>query len=186
MIKINLLPVKEKKRRQQFLIIVYVALALIAVSLALGWLLSTRYRVRAELNDEIAKIDEESAGYQEKIKEIKELEASQAQLDGYRKIAQIIGNEQKKLLGSLDSIASQLPSEVWINDLNQGRDKEENLLILRGYAFSQSMLEVFSRNLGRPSAFLSTPELNITNASVIKDGNRIYQFEIRTLMVAPK
>ena len=186
MIKINLLPVKEKKRRQQVLIVLYVVLALLAVSLALGWLLSTRYRIKAQLTAEIARIDEESAGYQEKIREIKELEASQARLEGYRKVAQAVTNEQRKILGSLDTIASQMPSDVWIMDIVQGRAKDANLLTIRGYAFSQPMLEIFVRNLGRPSAFLTAPTLTITSSSVLAGSNRVYQYEIKTTMVAPK
>jgi Tfp pilus assembly protein PilN len=186
MIKINLLPIKEKKRRQQVLIIVYVVMALVAVAAVLGWLLSTQYRRVAELNAEIARIDDESAGYQEKIREIKELEASQAKLDGFRKIAQAVASDQRKILGSLDTIASQLPDEVWINDIDQGRDKNRNQLTIHGYSFSQPMLELFARNLGRPSAFLSGPSLTISQSSVLTENNHVYQYEIKANMVAPK
>jgi len=186
MIKINLLPVKEKKRRQQILIAVYVCLALLLVVAALGVLLSTRYQKVSGLKMEISKIDEESAGYQEKIREIKDLEVSQARLDGFRKIARGIEADQKKLIGSLDMLASQMPSEVWFYDLTQGRDRDTNNLTLHGYSLSQPMLEMFSRKLGRPSGFLAAPVLTISSANALQGGNRVYQFEIKTSMVAPQ
>lgn len=186
MIKINLLPVKEKKRRQQILIILYISLVLLVVAAVLGWVLTLKFRERSVVKDEIARIDEESAGYQEKIREIKELEASQSKLAEFQKIAQAIGNDQKKLLGSLDLLAEQMPADVWLSDLAQGKDKDENLLTIRGYSFSLTALETYVKNLGRPSAFLTDPVLTIQNAGAARGQNRVYQFEIKTMMVAPK
>lgn len=186
MIKINLLPVKEKKRRQQVLIAVYIGLGLLLVAAVLGWLLSTRYRIQADLKTEIAKIEEESAGYQEKIQEIKALEASQARLESFRKVATSISVEQCKLIGSLDQLASILPSEIWLSDVIQGTAKTESSLTIRGYSLSQPMLDTFVRNLGRPGGFLAKGSLNVSNVLATHGGNRVYQFEVKADMVASK
>lgn len=187
MIKINLLPVKEKKKRQQILVGIYIGLGLLSIAFLLGWLLSTQYQKRAALKVEIAKIEEESTQYKDKIEEIRALEESQKRLESYRKIADSVSSEQKKLIGSLDQLASQLPAEVWIQEIVQGDEKTPNELIVRGYSLSETMLKVLIQNISRAGGFLSQPSnLEIKNFSVQQNGNTVYQFEFKTQMVAPK
>jgi len=186
MIKINLLPVKEKKRRQQVLIAVYIAMALVLLACLLGWLLSTRYHQLDMLKKEIAKIDEESAGYKEKIAEIKALEASQASLTAFRSIGDAIAEKHKTLIGALDQIASRLPAEVWLTGIQQGTANKANELTIRGYSFSETNLKSFAGDLGKPGGFLSQPTTVGISYGSKSNGNTVYQFELKTNMAVPK
>jgi cell division protein FtsL len=70
MIKINLVPLKEKKKQQEYIFIL--AGVAIAVVLASGmfWIYIQKIQTKRDLNIQIKKVEDESKGYEEKIAEV--------------------------------------------------------------------------------------------------------------------
>lgn len=181
MIRINLIPVKEKKKRQELFIIACVMAGLLLLVLGMAWVYGLRLGVKADLINQNKQVDDESKSYEGKIKEIKDLQAKETSLDGIRKTLKTITDSQRKAISALDLIASKLPDGVWLTGITQGKDKDNNVFTLQGYAFSNSSLEEFFNAFQKPGSAFTDSILNLTSISATTGLNKsIHQFQIVT------
>lgn len=179
MIKINLLPVKEKKKRKEFIIGFFVVLFLAVVLLGMFWIYIQRVRVRSDLKKEIAQIEEESKGYQEKINEMKDLEAKENSLETFRKTIKSISETQRKVVVAFDQLAANLPDGIWFTNVTQGKGADGNKFTIQGYALARSNLQDFLTNLQRPGSYFKEPVLSIKSInSAVGLNQQINQFEM--------
>jgi Tfp pilus assembly protein PilN len=119
LIKINLVPVKEKKKRTELLVISSVAGVALIIVLAMGGYYLQKKKMLNDLEFEIAQIAEESKAYEEKIKEIKELEAKEGNLSSFKATIKSIAEVQRKVTVAVDQIALAAPEGVWLIELTQ-------------------------------------------------------------------
>ena len=181
MIKINLLPVKEKKRRKEFLIGFFVVVVLFILFLGMAWIYLQRVRVRGNLKNEITQIKEESKSYEDKIAEIKELQTKETSLENFKKTIKSIAEVQRKIIVGVDQVALNLPENVWIYNLIQGKGADLNKFIIDGYAFSTVDLKNYFYSLQKPGLYLKEVTLDLKNVSALFGTNKqIQQFEITT------
>src|SRR5258708_36424055 len=85
MIKINLVPVKEKKKRKEFLIGFFLVVAFANIAMGMFWIYIQRVQVRSDLKKKIRQIEEESKGEQDKNKKMKELQKKEANIEAFKK-----------------------------------------------------------------------------------------------------
>jgi len=181
MIRINLIPVKEKKKRQELFVIACVMAGLFLLVLMMAWVYGLRLGVKTDLKNKIQQVDEESKSYEEKIKEIKDLGAKETSLDGIRKTLKTITDSQRKAVLALDLIAAKLPDGVWLTGVTQGKDTANNVFTLQGYAVSNSSLEDFFNAFQKPGSVFTDSTLNLMSISAATGLNRsIHQFQIVT------
>jgi len=184
MIKINLVPVKEKKKRKEFLILFFVAVFFMVMALVMFWIYIQRVRVKSNLKNEIAQIDEGSKGYQEKINEIKDLESKEASLAGFKKTIKDISETQRKVIVGIDQLALAMPEGVWLTSLSQGKGADSNKFDLVGYAFSQSSLRSYIEVIQKPGGLMKDATLDVKNISApVGNNKQIQQFEITAKVV---
>lgn len=179
MIKINLVPVKEKKKRKEFLILFFVAVFFLVIALGMFWIYVQRIRVKSDLKREIGQIEEESKGYQEKINEIKDLENKEAGLEAFKKTIKGISGTQRNVIVGIDQLALALPAGVWLTSLSQGKGADSDKFVLAGYSFSQAGLRSYLETLQKPGGLLKDATLDVKNFSAAVGNNKqIQQFEI--------
>ncbi len=177
MIKVNLIPVKEKKKRKEFFIILCIVSVVVLISLGMAWVYGLRLGVKNSLNKEIAQVDEESKGYQEKINEEKDLESKEASLESFKKTVKGISDAQRKAIIAIDQFALNLPDGVWITSITQGKDG--NLFTIQGYAFTETNLQNYFNAIQKPGGILKEATVTINNISASVANNRqINQFTI--------
>lgn len=180
MIKINLVPVKEKKKRQEFLI-VFGAVALVAVVLS-GMLLiyAKRSAVVNDINKQITEVDKEAESYKKQEDEIDAFNAQKDSLEAIKKIITGISEVQRKVLAAVDQTALNLPDGVWLTRIEEGKDKDANLFTVQGYAVSVPKIENYLSNLQRPGSLLKEVTYDEKNmAASIPNGNiKVHQFTI--------
>lgn len=164
MIKINLVPVKEKKKRKEFLVVFSALSVLTVFVLILAYIYIQRLKVASELNRQIEEVKKESESYQDKINEVKDLESKEANLESFRKIVRSIAETQRKVLVGMDQVALNLPDGVWITAINQGSGPDGNKFTIQGYSFSEENLRKFSKNMLRPTGLLK--EVSIDEKSL--------------------
>ena len=167
MIRINLIPVKEKKKRQELFIIACVVAGLVLLVLGMIWFYGLRLQAKADLKIKIQQVDEESKSYEEKIKEVKDLETNEASLDGIRKTLKTITDSQRKAISALDLIGAKLPDGVWLTGVTQGKDKDDNVFTLQGYAFSNSNLEDFFNAFQKPGSSFKESTLDLLSINAM-------------------
>ncbi len=184
MIKINLLPVKETKRRKQMILFVYAGLLLAAVFAVMGWFWWVQYQKVDDLKAQIAKVDEESKGYAEKIKEVKDLQVKEASLETYRGIITSVYDLQKKTLSALDQLAMDLGEDMRLISIDQGTAAAADVLTVKGSSLNQAAIQEYVARLRRPGGALSEPTIAdlLANQSAPGMSGRVYTFTIKVKM----
>lgn len=179
MIQINLLPVKETKRRKQMFLVFYAGLTALLLLAVLGWFWWVQYQKVGVVKERIQKVEEESKGYEGQIREVKDLEAKEAALENYRSAITAIYEDQKKILSALDEIAVDVPSDIVLDDIEEGRDKDEKLFTVKGTSTSEASIQAFVERLKRPGGPLVNPSVDTVNIKNQHGSTGSYTFVIK-------
>ncbi len=144
MIKINLLPVKRKKKVQPLpAVFIYGGGIFIIIFIILGVLFLNLNSKISSMKDEKAKKEVALNELREKIKEVESYERDN---EAYRKKNDIIEQLKKNQnvpLRLLDEVSAQLPKGVWLTSLSSKADAVN----IEGYAFTNSDLVGYVQNL---------------------------------------
>lgn len=173
MIRINLLPHREEKRRerrQQF----YAVAGLITVLAGLIWFLgyslingtiSAQEGQNAFLKAQIAEIDKE-------IDEIKRLSEQTDSLLSRKRIIESLQANRTETVHLFNELARQMPEGVYLKTLKQSGQK----INLTGYAQSNSRVSTLMRNL-EASPLLEKPNL-VEIKAVTVNNRRVNEFNM--------
>jgi Tfp pilus assembly protein PilN len=179
MIKVNLVPLKEKKKQQEFVIIFFVSIISAVLAFGMIWIYLQRVQVKRDLNAQIKQVDEESKAYQDKIAEIKDLQAKEANLESTKKNIKSIQEVQRKVIFALDQLAVNLPMGVWLTSIGQGADKDSNKFTVAGYSLSMPALRSYMTALQQNKGFLKDTTFDIKSVLASIGGNKqAIQFEM--------
>ncbi len=174
MIRINLLPHREEKRKrreQQFAVLGGLTAVLgIAVAGAV-WLyldsqVSQQRQNVAYMKGEIAKLDKQ-------IEEIRKIREETASLLAKKRVVEGLQANRSEPVQRLDQLLRQLPEGVYLKSIRQTGTKVN----IVGYAQSNARVSTLMRNLGA-SPYLENPELIEIKAvpAPDKSGNRVNEF----------
>lgn len=177
MIRINLLPHREEKRkarRQQF----YVLLGLVSVLAGLIWflgfsLINRQITVQAETNEflkrEIALLDKE-------IDEIKKIQEQTNALLSRKRVIEALQANRTEPVHLFNELAKQVPEGIYLRSLVQTGQK----IAITGYAQSNARITTLMNNLDE-SPLLEQSTLVETKAETV--GNRrLNAFSITTMI----
>jgi len=165
MIKINLLPQKEYKRKTTLIkqgttafFSLLVVLMVLFVSAA-----NIKGKVKA-LDKKITAIKSELAELEENRKKIEELKSSEIVFQ--KKIDVIKKLEQRKTgpVKMLDEIASIIPEKMWLNELKN----QKSLLSLDGVSIDNETIALFMTNLENSDQF-NNVELKVAQEIKVED-----------------
>ena len=144
MIRINLLPVREKKKKEstrQMFSILALSLGLVALILAF---------VHLSLSSQINQVQAQITGYNEEIKRLKidtkDVEKFKAEKEDLQRRLTIIYNLQRAKTGPvrvLDDLSMALPGKLWLTSLREKNGKME----IKGIAFDNQDIAKFMTNL---------------------------------------
>jgi type IV pilus assembly protein PilN len=173
MIRINLLPHREAKRkaRQQQLAILAGLTA--ALALALGGMLWVIFNAQVEnqkgrnqyLTSEISKLDKQ-------IEEIKKIREETAALLAKKQVVEGLQSNRSEPVQLLDQMLRQLPEGLYLKSIRQSGNK----INVTGYTQSQARVSAFMRNI-EASPFLENPNL-IEIKAVIVANQRANEFNL--------
>lgn len=173
MIRINLLPHREVKRKQQqkeffFMLGSVVGLGVViwfAVHSYLAGQMEEQQGRNAYLDSEIAALDKQ-------IDEIKKLKEQTAALLQRKKVVESLQANRAETVHLLDQLVRQLPDGVYLKGISQKGDK----VTINGYAQSNARVSTFMRNL-EASAYLERPSL-IEIKAVTERNARLSEFNL--------
>ena len=176
MIRINLLPHREEKRKrreQQFLVLGGLTLVLGAVVAGAVWLyldaqVQQQKQNVAYMKSEIAKLDKQ-------IEEIRKIREETASLLAKKRVVESLQANRSEPVQLLDQLLRQLPEGVYLRSIKQTGTKVN----ITGYAQSNARVSTLMRNLGA-SPYLENPELIEIKAvpAPDKSGNRVNEFNM--------
>jgi len=181
MIRINLLPHRELKRKQQqqqFLVMLGLVVALgMAIWMGGHYYLSDQLEQQngrnAYLESEVATLDKQIA----EIKKLKELTVALLQR---KKVVESLQANRAETVYLLDQLVRQLPDGVYLKAVQQ----KGNRVNITGYAQSNARVSTFMRNL-EASPYLEKPSL-IEIKAVTERNARLSEFSLAVLLARAK
>jgi type IV pilus assembly protein PilN len=165
MIKINLLPREERKRRTQVNTPILLGLlgAVVAVlAMGYGW-----YWLNGEVNrlqSDIQKTQAEMNRFEELAKQVDKFQAEKKRLEEKIKVIETLVVAQGGPVRLLDEISKALPNEVWLTTVNRVGKRLE----IGGIAFSNFNVATFMTNLAAASALFSNVDLVVSEKAVVE------------------
>ena len=167
MIRINLLPHREAKRKQKQQ--AFVALMLLgglvgaAVVLLVGGYNARQISVQEQRN---AVLTQASADLDKKIAEIKTLKEDIAALQARQQAVEDLQGDRNQPVHLLDELVRQTPEGVHLKSVRQDGQR----VTLGGNAQSQERVAELLRNLSGASEWLQSPELMEVRAATLGSG----------------
>ena len=166
MIRINLLPHREEKRKrrqQQFLGVAVLSVILGLVAAGAVWFFLDQQVEQQRANvafmkNEIAKLDKQ-------IEEIRKIREETASLLAKKQVVEGLQSNRSEPVELLDQLLRQLPEGIYLKQVKQTGIKVN----IVGYAQSNARVSTLMRNLGA-SPYLENPEL-VEIKAVLLDNN---------------
>ncbi|MCX7145103.1 MAG: PilN domain-containing protein [Sulfuritalea sp.] len=177
MIRINLLPHREAKRkgrRQQF----YVLLGLVSVLAGLIWFLgfSIVNRQIATQNEKNEFLKREIASLDKEIDEIKKIQEQTNALLARKRVIEALQANRTETVHLFNELAKQVPEGIYLRTLTQTGPK----IVISGYAQSNARITTLMNNLDE-SPLLEQSTLIETKAEAVAS-RRLNAFSITTVI----
>lgn len=181
MIRVNLLPHREIRRRrlqqQYFVMLGVVAAVGVAVAMLVHTSLTNSFenqqKRNAYLQAEIVKLDKE-------IEDIKKLKEMTASLLSRKKVVETLQSNRAEVVHLLDELTRQLPDGVYLKGIKQ----QGSRVTINGYTQSQARVSTLMRNLDA-SPYLENANL-IEIRAVPLGTSRINEFTLAVNIERPK
>lgn len=176
MIRINLLPHREEKRKrrqQQFGILAGVAAVFALVVAGAVWFVLDRQE--EDQKEQVRYIKAEIDKLDKQIEEIRRIREETAALLAKKQVVENLQSNRSEPVQLLDQLLRQLPEGVYLKQVKQNGPKVN----IQGYAQSNARVSTLMRNLGA-SPYLENPELLEIKAvpAPDKSGNRVNEFNM--------
>ena len=161
MIRINLLPFRAARKRENVKnqITIYIASVCCAL-LIMGGLFYKYSNDLSDVKDEESRLNKELAGYQKELKEIKDLENKIKQINDKLDIIKELEKGKTGPVLLLSDIADAVPKgKLWLTSLSENGGK----LSLSGTAMDNETVAVFIKNLEKTEQIIADPVLKKTS-----------------------
>lgn len=186
MVKINLLPHREERRKQLkndfYTLLVVASIVGVLILIAVGFYNASqisdqtqRNNLLKAANDKLDAEIQEIATLKEEINSLKARQQAVEDLQGDR-------NQPVYLLSEL---VKQTPEGVFLRSVKQDGQN----IILSGYAQSNERVSDYLENLGTASKWLNKPDLVVINSTGIgqgKDAKKVFDFTINVGIKRPR
>lgn len=177
MIRINLLPHREEKRkarRQQF----YALLGLISVLAGLIWFLGFTIingyiKTQSDKNEFLK---HEISGLEKEIAEIKKLREQTESLLARKRVIEALQANRTETVHLFNELAKQVPEGIYLRSIVQAGNK----LVITGYAQSNARITTLMNNLDE-SPLLEGSQLIVTKSEIVSN-RRLNAFSINTFI----
>jgi type IV pilus assembly protein PilN len=180
MIRINLLPHREAKRKQKqaafIAMLVLGGLLGVGVVLLVGGWNASRIAIQEQRN---ATLSTENAELDKKIKDIATLKEEINALKSRQQAVEDLQGDRNQPVYLFDELVRQTPEGVYL----KGFEQDGQRVVLSGYAQSQERVAELLRNLSGNSPWLERPELSEVKAATLTQGKIVRKAVEFTLAV---
>lgn len=186
MIRINLLPHREAKRKQKkaafAALMALGGIAGAAVVLTVGGYNATRIAIQNERNGVLSAANAE---LDKKIVAIATLKQEIEALKARQQAVEDLQGDRNQPVYLLDELVKQTPAGVYLKSFKQDGQR----VTLSGYAQSQERVAELLRNLAGNSPWLERPELTEVKAATLqqsKTGKKVVEFTLTVGIMRPR
>ena len=180
MIRINLLPVREERRkagaRQLALVLVAALMGSVLLAAALHW------KVRRDISstrEQTVSTQKEIDNFAPQLKQVEEFKKTKAEIEQKLDVIQGLNEARSGPVHMLDELASHTPDRIWITkiEVHGGR------LVMEGMSLDNELVALLMTSLGS-SPYFTNIELKETKAKDV-DGLRLNEFTVTAAIVTP-
>ncbi len=165
MIKINLLPREERRRRAPMntgVLLGIVGVAVVCLAMGYGWFWLNGEVGR--LQEDIQRTQAELRRFDELAKQVDKFQAEKKRLEEKLKIIQALMLAQGGPVRLLDEVSRALPNEVWLTALTRAGKRVD----VSGIAFSNFTVATFMTNLGQAAPLISNVDLVVSEKTLVE------------------
>jgi len=186
MIRINLLPHREEKRKQKiaafFALLALGAILGVAVVLAVGGYNASRISIQNERN---LALKGANAELDKKIVAIATLKLEIEALKARQQAVEDLQGDRNQPVYLLDELVKQTPEGVYLKAFKQDGQR----VTMSGYAQSQERVAELLRNLTSDSPWLERPDLTEVHSATLaqsKTGKKVVEFTLTVGIKRPR
>ena len=180
MIHINLLPVREERRkagaRQLALVLVGALIGSVLLSGAVHW--KVRHDVSSTREMTVA-TQKEIDRFEPQLKQVEEFKKTKSEIEQKLDVIQGLNDARSGPVHMLDELATHTPDRIWISKVSVHNGR----MLMEGMSLDNELVALFLTAL-EESAYFKDVELVETQAKE-KDGFRLNAFEVSGVMTAP-
>jgi type IV pilus assembly protein PilN len=180
MIHINLLPVREERRkagaRQLALVLVGALIGSMLLSGAVHW------KVRHDISSTRAltvATQKEIDRFEPQLKQVEEFKKTKAEIEQKLDVIQGLNEARSGPVHMLDELATHTPDRIWISKVSVHNGR----MLMEGMSLDNELVALFLTAL-EESPYFKSVELVETQAKE-KDGFRLNAFEVSAVLTAP-
>jgi len=182
MIEINLLPVREARRRadlrQQAM---QVLLVLIVVGAGIGYAHSQITSQIGSAERRIRQMESDIKQFQPQLDQVAAFRKKKANLEKKIDIIDGLDRARKGPVQVLDQLAIHTPERLWLTSLSTNEGKLE----LKGESLDNELVAVLLHGLGE-SKYFDRVDLDSTELGQDKGGLKTVSFKLQAMLVTPK
>lgn len=186
MIRINLLPHREEKRKQRkaafVRLLALAAVVGLAIAVAYAAFIATKISNQNNRNSfikaENSKLDREIAEIATLKQEIEALQARQQAVEDLQ-------GDRNQPVYLMDELVKQVPEGIYLRSFKQDNQR----VAMSGYAQSNERVSELLRNLSNNSPWLERPdliEIRLTNLGQGKDAKKVFDFTVNVGIKRPR
>jgi len=180
MIRINLLPVREARRKAE----VGSQLAMIAISAGVSVVLSLGIHqiVRAEISGakkRVAALNQQLADYKPQQEKVDAFKAKKADIQQKLAVIERLERSRSGPVHILDELASRTPDRVWLTELKA----DDGQIQLEGMSLDNELVALFLTSLN-DSPYFTNVELKATELKTV-DSLKLNTFKITARLESP-
>ncbi len=186
MIRINLLPHREEKRKQRkaaFLQLLALAAVMgLAIVLAIGGIIAAQISNQNQRNNFIK---EENVKLDAQIKEIATLKQEIEALKARQQAVEDLQSDRNQPVYLMDELVKQVPEGIYLRAFKQDNQR----VAISGYAQSNERVSELLRNLGNNSPWLERPDLIEIRSAHLgqgKDAKKVFDFTVNVGIKRPR
>lgn len=186
MVKINLLPHREEKRRQRksafYAMLAFSAMLGVLIILLIGAYFSNKISDQNERNNFIRA---ENTKLDTQIKEIATLRQDIESLKARQQAVEDLQSDRNQPVYLMDELVKQTPEGVYLRAFKQ----EGQRVVINGHAQSNERVSELLRNLGNNSPWMERPdliEIRSTGIGQGRDAKKVFDFTINVGIKRPR
>ncbi len=182
MIRINLLPAREAKRRIVLRNQIQLAvLLLLLVGAGLGWITMLQFQEKSGLEADLRRIEDEIASLESIVKEVEAFQVRKDQLQRQIEVVTNLKTNQRRPSILMDALSQSLPEQVWLVRIEE---KGNGVQIIGKSLNGNVGIAAFMENMSR-SPWLGTAEL-VESKSETFLNRPVVSFTVTVPMTKPK
>ena len=182
MLQINLLPVREvRKRFEARQILLQLVLVLILTAAAIG-AFHTRLSSQVERTQaRILQMDKDIAQFKPQIEQVEAFKKKKKELEKKIEVIESLDRARRGPVRILAELSDRIPDRVWVTSLETNGAQ----LKLQGESLDNELVAVFVRNLAE-SKYLGDVDLGGTKLAKQKKGLNLVQFDLKATLLGAK